>query len=286
MKIRSLVICILFMLPLLAAAQPPAKTPVPAPTPDPNFLKWKVFLDVLAQEARNIPDDRRPYATTDLALAYWEFDRDEAKRLLFSAVDEAYKFRQADQKRYEPMLSYVLRSASRNMAEVLTELTARLKKLIAENNKDKTEKEKDLLDPENELLREAGDDAARRAELAKSLAPKGLKEGTSVMTLILGLAQQDQAAADDVYKAYLQRASADPTIPIGALIQLAGYSMGYGEYYHNNANSWSMGTTGQRLRPDPQLAPQCFALLFQRIKVAVDAAGEGATIGLSEAPAR
>ena len=48
-----------------------------------------------------------------------------------------------------------------------------------------------------------------RAELAKSLAPKGLKEGTSVMTLILSLAQEDQATlADDVYRTYLQRASA------------------------------------------------------------------------------
>ena len=272
----------MILLPFLAAAQQPPKAP--APTPDPNFMKWKVYLDVLTQEARNVTDDRRPYAMTDLAAAYLEFDRDKAKRLLFSAVDEAYKFRQVDKNKYTPMLNYILRTSARNLGEISGEMAARLRKLIAENNKDKNEQDKDLLEPESEVLRLGGDDAARRAELAKSLAPKGLKEGPSVMTLILSLAQEDnQALADDVYRTYLQRASADPTIPIGALIQLAGYSIGYGEYYHNVGGGWSMGTMGSTvLKPDPQLAPQCFALLYQRIKAAIDAAGEGATTGLAE----
>ena len=92
-------------------------------------------------------DDRRPYAMTDLAVAYLELDRDEAKRLLFSAVDEAYRFRQTDKNKYNPMLNYIFRSSARNIGEISGEMAARLKKLIAENNKDKSDQEKDCSIP-------------------------------------------------------------------------------------------------------------------------------------------
>src|SRR4051794_32864548 len=61
---------------------------------DPNFIRWRVYLNTLEQDARSVPDERRPYVVADVAAAYWEFDKDEATRLFTSALDEALKLAQ------------------------------------------------------------------------------------------------------------------------------------------------------------------------------------------------
>src|SRR5437870_4565108 len=89
-----------------------AATPAAVKTPDPNFVRWRVYLDTLAQEARSVPDERRPYVVADVAAAYAEYDKDEALRLFTQALEEAFKFRQQDPGKYDLMLEYVLRMGS------------------------------------------------------------------------------------------------------------------------------------------------------------------------------
>ena len=247
------------------------KEAVPERTPDPNFVRWRVYLDTLAQEAKSVPDERRPYVTADVAAAYAEYDTDEALRLLGQAVDEAFRFRQQDPKKYEPMLDYVLRKGAKSGGDIPAALAARVKKLV-EADKDNTavkpyQSDRALMDGDG------SDDLRRQAELAKSVAPRGLREGASVMNLVFNLAGKDQALADDVFLTYLAKAEADETIPPGALFQMEGYAFGYFEYryFGDNNSTTNMGGDG-KLKPVASLGVRFLSLMLRRIGSVLDKA--------------
>lgn len=250
----------------------PAVEPTPTKTPDPNFVRWRVYLDTLAQEAKAVAEERRPYVVADLAAAYAEYDRDEALRLFSQALEEAFKFRQQDPNKYDLMLEYVLKMGSqKGSSELSAALVAKLKKLV-EADKDNTQVKP--YEADRALLEGTGnEDVRRRAELAKSVAPRGLREGTGVMNLVFNLVSDDKGLADDVFATYLQKAAADDTIPVGALFQMQGYAFGYSEYYFfgENSSSTTMGG-GSDLKPNPALRQAFASLMLRRITMALDRA--------------
>src|SRR5438067_8206625 len=87
-------------------SQPAASTQSTKP-PDPNFIRWKLYLDILAQEARSVAEERRPYVVAEIATAYWELDREESQAMFISALDAAWKLAEQD-KKYRDMLDDVL----------------------------------------------------------------------------------------------------------------------------------------------------------------------------------
>jgi hypothetical protein len=96
-----------------------------AKPPDPNFVRWRVYLDTLAQEAKTVADERRPYVLAEVAAAYWQYDRDEARSLFTRAADEAWKLASGDAK-YGDLMDDVLSGASRLDVELVRFLKKRL----------------------------------------------------------------------------------------------------------------------------------------------------------------
>ena len=276
---KKVLILTFLTLSFTATSQPPApepkKTPAVAATPrppDPNFVRWRVYLDTLEQEARSIADERRPYVVTDVGIAYLEYDRDEARRLLLAAMDEAYRFRQQDRQKHEPMLTYVIKTTVRSDRAIAVEMSGRLKKLMSDDK----EKGVDVApyDADRPLLESGGNEgAAARAAAMKSMAPKGLHEGTAVMSLVNDLARTDRALADDLYTTFLRKGTADASIPIGELMQLASYPFGYSDvYWFSNDGSSSSNTWDGRVeKADQRLAAMFLASIYDRIRLGLAA---------------
>src|ERR1035437_6239934 len=232
---------------------------------DPARVKWHIFLDSLSQETRTIfPEERRPYAVADIANAYWPIDREESRSLYLSALDEAWKFTQQD-KKYRPMLNYVLGSASEidiDLGKLLT------KRLLAKSNSDEkgdgvaTDTALDLLDQ----------DPQKAAQLAKAFAPSGLRD-RSALWFIFQLGKIDLQLANDVYAVYLEKATADGSLPVESVLPLTGFAFGYPEYISMNDRGEAPGMVGFRGMPDlaanPLFAQIILDDLYKRITKAI-----------------
>ena len=194
---------------------------------DPNFIRWRVYLDTLAQEARSVPDERRPYVVTDVASAYWEFDKDEATRLFTAALDEASRLAEQD-KKYRDLVDYVLNAAARADAGMVD----RFRKRLA-GKEGETKYKGDLFG--SGLLEMVKDDPPRAAQLMEAIAPDGMS--MSAPFSIFELAKVDKRLADRVFAAYLAKASSMQDVSLEKILGLAGYAFGYTEH-------WTMEKTG------------------------------------------
>ncbi|CAN5388335.1 hypothetical protein BH10ACI2_BH10ACI2_19250 [soil metagenome] len=208
-------------------AKDPEPKPSPAKTPDPNITRWKIFLDGLVQEVRTIsPEERRPFAVTDVAAAYWEIDRDESQAMFVAALDVAWKLTEKmkpSERRQQPVLDYVLSTAARIDSALLKSLIDRLRK------KDGAEKEADDI-ASGTALELLETDPEKAAQLAEAFAPNGLDDGTALF-FIFRLAQKDISLANRVYETYLTKAGASENMPVEYVVRLAGYAFGHLEYY-------------------------------------------------------
>jgi hypothetical protein len=230
-KFHPLIIVLVFAVsffllhPAVTPAQPPAdknqsgKTAKPK-AENPALVRWKIFLDSLAQEARTVfPEERRPYAIVEAANAYWEVDREASRLLYISALDAALSLTRQN-KKYRGLVNYVLASATRRDVSLAKELNKRL--LEEEGDLDNISSEIAL-----DLLEE---DAAAAARLAEAFAPNGLQDGSAAF-FIFSLARQDIRLSDSVYNVYLNKVGLDAKVPLESIVTLAGYSFGYPEYY-------------------------------------------------------
>ncbi|HEX3101992.1 MAG TPA: hypothetical protein VHQ01_09380, partial [Pyrinomonadaceae bacterium] len=232
-----------------ASTAQPAKEPKPSPKaanpkePDPNLLRWRIFLDGLVQDARSVPsEERRPYAVADVAAAYWELDHDESQAMFIAALDAAWKLTEKmkpGERRQQPVLEYVLLTASRIDSALLKTLIDRLRK------KEGAEKEADDIASETALdLIET--DPEKAAQLAEAFAPNGLDDGTALF-FIFRLAQKDISLANRVYATYLAKVGANENIPLEYVLRLAGYAFGHLEYYSVDKRGELSGANFRRI---------------------------------------
>ena len=253
-RISSILILLLVLL-TSAAAQKQIPTPKP---PDPNFIRWKIFLDTLEQQSRTIAEERKPYVVADIAAAYWEVDKAESQRLFIAAIDSALKLTERD-KKYGDVLDDVLSTASK--------LDVSLAKLLTKRIADKQDSKKSRYDIAGsnlyELLKE---DPQRAAELAEAFAPDGLP--LAAPNFIFALAKVDVALADRVYGVYLDRMSAREDISVEHSVSMCGYAFGYSEYFTMDGTG---GTTGASMLPveghaaNQRYATSILNLMYRRI---------------------
>jgi tetratricopeptide (TPR) repeat protein len=205
------------------AQLPSKKQSAKTKTENPNVVRWKILLDSLAQQAKTItPEERRPYAIADVAGAYWEIDRETSGALFVTALDAAWVLTEQN-KKYRPMLNYVLSTATRLDSTLAKTLT---KRLIAKEDSDK---ERDDISGEI-ALDILSLDAAKAAQLAEAFAPDGLRNGTASF-FMYRLAQEDVQLSNRVYGVYLNKVGANENIPLEWILPLGGYAFGYAEFY-------------------------------------------------------
>jgi hypothetical protein len=247
---------LLLLLHASAAAQKPAPTAVR--TPDPNLVRWKIFLDGLEQQSRAIATERRPYVVAEVAAAYWEVDKAESERLFVAALDQALKLVEQD-KKYTDVLDDVLSMGSR--------LDVGLAKLLTKRIADKQDSKKSRFDIAgsnlNQLLKE---DPQRAAELAEALAPDGL--ALAAPLFIFSLARVDGALANRVYGVYLDRIAERSDLTVQQTVSMCGYALGYPEYYTIDGSGGTYGMTmvpPAGFGPNPRFATRILDLMYRRI---------------------
>lgn len=248
--------------PAVSTAQHQAeagKTPKPK-AENPALTRLKISLDSLAQEARTVfPEERRPYATVEVANTYWEVDPAASRLLFISALDTALSLSRQD-KKHRGLLNYVLSAATRRDAALAKELNKRL--LDGEEDDVSSEVALDLLE----------ENPAMAAQLAEAFAPNGLKDGTAAF-LIFGLAKKDIALSDWVYRTYLVKTGADENIPIQSVLTLGGYAFGYSEFYSIDKRGQVFGATlvhVPELSARPAFTGPFLDLAARRIAAAID----------------
>lgn len=250
------------LLVLLTSAAAQKATPTPKP-PDPNFIRWKIFLDTLEQQSRGVAEERKPYVVADIAAAYWEVDKAESQRLFIAAIDAALKLTERD-KKFGDVLDDVLSTASK--------LDVSLAKLLTKRIADKQDSKKSRYDIAGsnlyELLKE---DPQKAAELAEAFAPDGLP--AAAPNFIFALAKVDLALADRVYRVYLDRIAAREDISVENTVSMCGYAFGYSEYFTMGGTG---GTFGAMLLPvpgleaNPRYAATILNLMYRRINREVE----------------
>lgn len=227
---------------------------------NPNLIRWSIFLDSLAQEARTIfPEERRPYAVVEVANAYWEVDREISRSLYFSALDSAWALTEQDRKN-RAVLNYILSSATKldsALAKILT------KRLIDKENSDD---DRDEISSATalDILKE---DANRAAQLAEAFAPNGLQYGTATF-FIYRLAAQDIQLSNRVYGVYLNKVSANENIPLELILPLGGYAFGYAEFYSIDGRGQISGATYPQVKglsANPTFTNAFLNLAYRRI---------------------
>jgi tetratricopeptide (TPR) repeat protein len=250
---------VLFVLVLLSGltvlGQKPTATPKP---PDPNLVRWMIFLDGLEQQSRSVAEERKPYVVAEVASAYWEVDRAGAERLFVGAVDSALKLTEQD-KKYGDVLDDVLTMASRldvSLAKLLT-------KRIAEKQGSKKGRYDIAGSNLYELLKE---DPQRAAELAEAFAPDGLP--LAAPNFILSLAKADKALADRLYSVYLEKIAGQNEISVEHLVSMCGYAMGYPEYYTMDGTGGTSGMTALPVKghtANPRFAAPILKYVYRRL---------------------
>jgi hypothetical protein len=229
---------------------------------DPEIVRWKIFLNGLAQESRTVfPEERRPYAIVEVANANWEIDRDASRQLYFSALDMAMSLARQD-KKYRALINYVLSAATRRDAELAEELNKRL--LDKEDDNDNVSIETAL-----EMLEE---NPLAAAQLAEAFAPNGLQDGTAAF-LIFSLAKKDIRLSDRVYGVYLSKVRANESIELESVLTLAGYAFGYSEYYSVNKKGHLRGSSFlpiSGLSANPVFTNAFLSLAARRLALAID----------------
>jgi ribosomal protein L17 len=227
---------------------------------NPNMIRWKIFLDSLAQEARTVfPEERRPYAVVEVANAYWEIDREVSRSLYISALDSAWSLTEQDRKN-RAVLNHILSSATKLDSALAKTLTKRL------IDKEDSDSDKDEISSSTalEILK---DDPSRAAQLAEAFAPNGLQYGAATF-FMYRLAAQDIQLSNRVYEVYLTKVSASENIPLELILPLGGYAFGYAEFYNIDRKGQLSGATYppvKGLSANPAFTNAFLNLAYRRI---------------------
>ena len=270
LQLLTFVFAVSFLLtPITSTAQRSAdknqskKTAIQKIADDPRRIRWKIFLDSLAQESRTVfPEERRPYAMVEVANAYWEIDRDASRSLFIAALDKALSLTHED-KKYRTLVNYVLSSATKRDPALTRELS---KRLLEDKSPDRdnisSKAALDLLD----------ENPAAAAQLAEAFAPNGLADGTAAF-FIFRLAEKDTRLSDQVYSVYLSKVGANQNLPLEWVLPLAGYSFGYAEYYSMDGKAQLSGATfrpNASLSANPAFTVSFLNLAFRRIALSIE----------------
>lgn len=229
-------------------------------TENSNILRWKIYLNSLAHEAKSVsPEDRRAYAIADVADSYWEIEPETSRSMFISALDSAWATVQQNSKN-SAVLNYVLSKATRRDSNLTKLLIERLK------SKEKDADSDDISSTvANELLKSG--DAKKAAQIAESFAPNGLKNGAANF-FIFRLALQDIDLANNLHRVYLNKVATNQNIPLEWIISLGGYSFGYGEFYSIDKTGQLFGATFPKVKGlsvNPAVAKNFLNLVYSRL---------------------
>jgi|GEM_PF-6642591 len=232
---------------------------------NPNIIRWKIFLDSLAQESRTVlPEERRPFAVVEVANAYWGIDRKTSRSLYVSALETAWSLTKQNKKN-RALLNYVLSSATKLDSALAKTLTDRLL------DKEESDSKKDSISS-SVALEILKDDANKAAQLAEAFAPDGLQNGMANF-FIFRLAEKDIQLSNRVYGVYLNKAGANENIPLELILPLGGYAFGYVEFYSIDKKGQLSGATFPQVKGfsrNPGFTNAFLSLAYQRIAKTIE----------------
>jgi soluble cytochrome b562 len=234
-----------------------------------DMTRWRGMLDQLIEQARSISQETiRPQLMAEVASAYWVLDKDRSGELFMSALESALDLK-GNSNESNAAVRQVILLAAKCDAALTKRLTDRLMELRAKDPRATGASIEAAIDLLNS-------DAKAAAQLAAASAPAGLSSDAAG-AFILQLAQQDLTGAEKVYRAYLTKLTANQVVPLGQLLWLAGYPLGYGETYGFAGNNPAriIGFGGRQitgLAPNAALAKAFLGLAFQSVRRTLEVA--------------
>ena len=252
-----------------AAGKPPAKTASKLPK---DLWRWRSLLDESRYGAQALPPgEGRPYALAEVADAYWAVDHTTSVELFSAAVAAAAFLRHENKDAGDLAAGFILTLAARRSSALLKSLTNQLNKLRTDEAQAKVDASSEVESVALELLKT---DPKQAAQLMKVNASEGPSMGAS--WLVFQIAERDPAAAEDLYRAFLERFAAGANRSLEHLLWLAGFPFGYGEAYGGAKDpARFIGFGGLRVKglvPNPPLASAFLDLAFQDVNAALQQA--------------
>lgn len=251
--ISFLLSCCLVLLclrPAMGAAQDGGKARRDAAAQDVEMARWQYLLDELATEARGLPWEKgQATLTAVVADAYWDLNRNKSDQLFKEAFEAALSRKpQGDPGRKTALRQIISLAAQRDIG-LAKNFSAQLLNSASKEEAEKPESLAVALD-----LIES--DPGKAAQLAEAVAPAG--PSFDAAWFIMQLAKKDPAAAERVYRSYLQGFAAGRGAGINNLLWLAGYPFGYVEAFGFTSNPADVrgfsGMRSPRLAANPALA--------------------------------
>lgn len=235
--------------------------------PSNDTTRWQFMLEQLSEETRSLPrKESQPLVLAEIADAYWKMNKDRAKELFTSALDDALALDGAN-KETNVAIRRVLSLATKRDYDLARKLTSRILQQREKN-------EQAAFTPVAAALDLLQQDSRAATSLAEASAPGGFSRDSA--WLIFQLASVDPAAAERIYRAYLKPFVSGPTPPLEQLLWFAGYPFGYGESWGGAKNvSNMMGFGGFRitgLKPNPALATIYLDIALRSVRATLDQA--------------
>jgi hypothetical protein len=235
--------------------------------PSNDATRWQFMLEQLGEEARSLPrKESQPLVLAEIADAYWKLNKERAKELFTSALDDALAL-DGSNKETNVAIRRVLSLATKRDYDLARRLTTRILQQREKN-------EQAAFTPVAAALDLLQQDSRAAISLAEASAPGGFSRDSA--WLIFQLASVDAPAAERVYRAYLKPFASGSTPPIEQLLWFAGYPFGYGESWGGAKNvSNMMGFGGFRitgLKPNTALAAAYLDIALRSIRATLDQA--------------
>lgn len=225
---------------------------------NPDLTRWKIYLYSLEQEVRSVsPENRKLYASTDIADAYWEIDSDNSRSMFITALSSVLSLSDEDEQK-RSLLNYIMAKATRRDSELTKTLIKKVEEKQEKGNDDTSSAV--ALD----LLKT---DTKKAAQIFESFAPNGLQNGTANF-FIFRLAAQDIQSANHLHQVYLNKLSANEAIPLELVLTLGGYSFGYPEFYSVDSKGELFGSTFSQVKDlsvNPLIAKTFLNIAFSRL---------------------
>ena len=262
--IDSLLSCGLLLLlcfaPARAATQDARKERQGAgDAPAVESARWQYLLDELAAEARGLPWEKgQATLTAVVADAYWDLNRSKSERLFKEAFEAALSHKpQGDAGRAAALRQIIALAARRDIGLAKSFST----QLLNSASKEETESPETIA----VALDLIESDAGKAAQLAEAVAPAG--PSFDAAWFIMQLAKKDPAAAERVYRSYLQGFATSRSAGLEKLLWLAGYPFGYVEAFGFTSNPPGVrgfsGMRSPRLAANPALAAMFIQIAFR-----------------------
>ncbi|MDQ3917110.1 MAG: hypothetical protein M3348_01290 [Acidobacteriota bacterium] len=261
-------------LPGAAAQQAGRKSPpAAAESAGADSARWQYLLDELASEARGLPWEKgQATMVAVVADAYWDLSRGRSERLFKEAFEAAASHSPAGDASRKAALRQIISLAARRDIALAKTFTARLLTAAPREGSERPES----LSVALELVEP---DAGKAAQLAEAAAPAG--PSFDAAWLIMQLARKEPAAAERVYRSYLQAFAAGRGAGLNSLLWLAGFPFGYAEAFGFTPTPGEVtgfnGMRSPRLSPNPALAAAFLQIAFRE--------AEGDLKGAANAPA-